>query len=845
MSDADDSEPQVEHKKPRLPNACNNCRSRKGEQPVQQRLPTTTAFPNIFIGSQIAIMPGNICSNCIAYKMVCIRDLGKKRGPRIGIPRGQRPIESIVDAILSIRRPFEIPKDPVKVKDILVQLATHIKTLQEDNDRLRQVVSSKVVPSNETTPPSEQEAELSSSSRIINDQLPTSDGYSIEDLTQTFDLLEYDDNCTRHFGSSSSRTFVKAALEIQKEYADNVGLIDARPSFKRLDFWLVQPWQKIKAEKPFPPFEFPPDDLMFDLFDLYFTHLNPIFLILHRPSFLKSVAEGLHHNDRAFGGLVLGVCALGARFSNDTRVLEDYTTSERSSGWKWIRQIQPIRHSYVEAASLSEIQMYLIYITFVGSSTTPEVCWILISIGVRLLQDIGAHRKQPSDSKPTVESESWKRAFWMMNMYDIFVSTMLGRPRCMSQNDFDTELPIDCDDEYWENPDPNLSFQQPPGIPSSTSYWISLLKLMNILGLTLHTIHGVRSSDIWSASVGLTKQEWTKTILLELDSLLNNWINEIPAHLKWDPNRENSQHFDQSVVLYTTYYWIQIMVHRPFIPTRGEDTQPDIPSLAICANAARSCLRILEIQQQRKSNALIAPTVIMSVCHCSIMMLMNMWRRKHLSGSSSSSITTELSGVHRAINALHAIEQRWEYAGRLADILTEVISVSHFQPLSQSNFSNLSLKRPRIDPDNPQAFFLSSPLINQALDREERPIAGSNRVLAALDRVEDPSTQFTLPLNSSELGRLPIHEPLDWNTTQNRWLLPPKNFVDQTQVTDNGSFYPGLSNSTTDKSSEGLEASSFEGFHTSSPPSFPDDWASYMATIDEVLQRATYYPRPD
>lgn len=38
--------------------------------------------------------------------------------------------------------------------------------------------------------------------------------------------------------------------------------------------------------------------------------------------------------------------------------------------------------------------------------------------------------------------------------------------------------------------------------------------------------------------------------------------------MRWDPNRENSLFFDQSATLYSTYYHVQILIHRPFIPSR-------------------------------------------------------------------------------------------------------------------------------------------------------------------------------------------------------------------------------------------------------------------------------------
>jgi hypothetical protein len=55
---------------------------------------------------------------------------------------------------------------------------------------------------------------------------------------------------------------------------------------------------------------------------------------------------------------------------------------------------------------------------------------------------------------------------------------------------FDVDLPTDCDDEYWENDDPNLAFKQPPGKPSKVAFFISLIKQQEILALALRTIVG-------------------------------------------------------------------------------------------------------------------------------------------------------------------------------------------------------------------------------------------------------------------------------------------------------------------------------------------------------------------
>jgi hypothetical protein len=36
----------------------------------------------------------------------------------------------------------------------------------------------------------------------------------------------------------------------------------------------------------------------------------------------------------------------------------------------------------------------------------------MVGVGIRLAQDVGAHRKRKTEGPMTVEDELWKRAFW-------------------------------------------------------------------------------------------------------------------------------------------------------------------------------------------------------------------------------------------------------------------------------------------------------------------------------------------------------------------------------------------------------------------------------------------------
>lgn len=69
--------------------------------------------------------------------------------------------------------------------------------------------------------------------------------------------------------------------------------------------------------------------------------------------------------------------------------------------------------------------------------------------------------------------------------------------------------------------------------------------------------------------------------------------------VRWDPHRTDTLFLSQSAVLYSHYYFLQICIHRPFIPSSRKASRLPFPSLAICTNAARSCTHVIDIQYQR------------------------------------------------------------------------------------------------------------------------------------------------------------------------------------------------------------------------------------------------------
>lgn len=65
--------------------------------------------------------------------------------------------------------------------------------------------------------------------------------------------------------------------------------------------------------------------------------------------------------------------------------------------------------------------------------------------------------------------------------------------------------------------------------------------------------------------------EYQKKLVADLDSDLYAWLDSVPLHLKWDPERTDPIFFQQSAVLYANYYFVQVRADFVVEKRRPED----------------------------------------------------------------------------------------------------------------------------------------------------------------------------------------------------------------------------------------------------------------------------------
>ncbi|KAH9917922.1 fungal-specific transcription factor domain-containing protein, partial [Epithele typhae] len=433
----------------------------------------------------------------------------------------------------------------------------------------------------------------------------------------------------QYHGKSSNLMFLQAVMEL-KDKVTSMSFEDApsdaggKQMRERLRFsesvdssFQITP--NVLVKDP-PHSDFPPRDLINQLADAYWDNLEMYTPLLHRPTFDAYLDEGKHLTDRGFGSVVLLVCAIGARWVDDPRTV----VGPLQSGWHWFERVDQARWSVLDQTKLEDLQVCVLTVTYLSGSHSPQSGWNIIGLGIRLAQDVGCHRRKMYESGPSVDSELWKRAFWALLAFDRMGSFGLGRPAAIHDEDFDTEPLLEVDDEYWLNDDPDLCFKQPEGKPSRVAFTNCFARLQKILTFASRTVYSINQSKL---NLGYVGANWEQRIVADLDSALNRWIDTIPEHLKWE-NQSSADDFfmGQSSTLYSHYYFAQICVHRPFIPSANKPSRLPFPSLTICTNAARSCTHVLDIYFQRAGRALAMQRVPLFTA--GLVLLLNMWGSK-------------------------------------------------------------------------------------------------------------------------------------------------------------------------------------------------------------------------
>lgn len=85
---------------------------------------------------------------------------------------------------------------------------------------------------------------------------------------------------------------------------------------------------------------------------------------------------------------------------------------------------------------------------FLLSRSRINQCYSIFGTTINLIYTLGIHReRRPSSTSDLLEIEMQKRVFWSAYVTDKYLSSSLGRPQLLKDDDIDQPLPLLVEDE--------------------------------------------------------------------------------------------------------------------------------------------------------------------------------------------------------------------------------------------------------------------------------------------------------------------------------------------------------------------------------------------------------------
>lgn len=330
-------------------------------------------------------------------------------------------------------------------------------------------------------------------------------------------------------------------------------------------------------------------------------------------------------------------------------------------------------------------------------------------------------------------------------MLDRLMCGTFGRTSAMQDLDSDLDNLIEVDDEYW----PVGGKPVPPlGKPSRLAFFNGMIGLSRVLGRALQTVFAI---DRTKRQMGLIGHDKERELLADLRRHLERWKRTIPVHLQLlHPDQfVPSVFLDQTVSLWSTYYNINILIHRPFIAKSSPLTTE---CLNICRTSARACAKLIE--GHLRVNTEVLPCTIQASFSSAMVLLVDILATKKAErlksradgGESGPSwpvsedwypTSEKEKDVERCRRVLARAEKNWHVAGRLHDTLREFQRSGSLLTEHSSNTNNATSGRIHLDePDPLSASQSTAGTSDLDLMQNNLPSASS------LGTLRDPGTSY-------------------------------------------------------------------------------------------------------
>lgn len=267
---------------------------------------------------------------------------------------------------------------------------------------------------------------------------------------------------------------------------------------------------------------------------------------------------------------------------------------DRFQFFKAGRQILEI----TDCRDLTSLQAICFMVLFLQSSAKLSTCYSYVGIALRSALRLGLHRTVTADFNP-IERELRKRVFWVIRKMDVYVSTLLGLPQMLSDDDIDQEYPMSVDSEFITAEGiTQMPTDHTPLMAGSNAH----TRLCNVILKVVKYIYPVKNARYRSKSDQRYMVSHSKIREIERD--LQTWMEELPPALR--PGTEVSPQLERvRQLLRISYAHVQMVMYRPFLhyvtggsQARGVDKR-SYACAAACVSVSRNIVHITTGMQKR------------------------------------------------------------------------------------------------------------------------------------------------------------------------------------------------------------------------------------------------------
>ncbi|KAM0444285.1 hypothetical protein ACHAPV_007650 [Trichoderma viride] len=356
--------------------------------------------------------------------------------------------------------------------------------------------------------------------------------------------------------------------------------------------------------------DLPPYNLVYNLVDLYFKHINTWCPILHRRTTLDSLfgISDLQESDRV---LLHAIVATTMRFSSDPRL-----TEERRHHYHRISKQKVLLYGMENSSVKSLLALLILALDICGSSNGPPG-WNIMALITRSVVQLGLSVETNSFSvaphyssiytlramilpepKDFIEEESRRRLFWMIYLLDRYATIATAFEFALADTEIDRMLP--CRDDLWmENQKVETRWfatgtqsydethQHAVGRPENLGAFAYYIEILGILS----KIHKFLKQPV---DIGrLTDVEKWQLRYKELDKELTSWNFALPGEFGnmnkvFQPGSRNLN--CNWVMLHATYHTAVIRLHSSaaYPTTRSAIFTPSFSAAQRCHGAVEN-----------------------------------------------------------------------------------------------------------------------------------------------------------------------------------------------------------------------------------------------------------------